>query len=114
MSARCSGVRVVFIQGRDEGVCAPCASFRCVLLLFAQEPWIVPIPGTTKLRRLEENMARRNVLLSADDLAEFERALAQIELVGERYSPQRQPASTANEGDARAVSDRPLINNESD
>lgn len=53
--------------------------------LLAQKPWIVPIPGTTKLHRLEENIGAASITLSADDLREIEEALSQIELVGERY-----------------------------
>ena len=53
--------------------------------LLAQKPWIVPIPGTTKLHRLEENIGGASVTLAADDLREIEEALSQIELVGERY-----------------------------
>ncbi len=53
--------------------------------LLAQKPWIVPIPGTTKLHRLEENLGGASVVLSADDLREMDAALSQIELVGERY-----------------------------
>lgn len=53
--------------------------------LLAQKPWIVPIPGTTRLGRLEENVGGATVSLSADDLREIEAALSQITLVGERY-----------------------------
>jgi len=53
--------------------------------LLAQKPWIVPIPGTTKLHRLEENLGGANVVLSVEDLREMDAALSQIELVGERY-----------------------------
>ena len=53
--------------------------------LLAQKPWIVPIPGTTKLHRLEENLGAVNVALSADDLREMDAALSQIKLAGERY-----------------------------
>lgn len=56
--------------------------------LLAQKPWIVPIPGTTKLHRLEENLAAADVELSADDLAEIERAAAEIAIEGERYPEQ--------------------------
>ena len=59
--------------------------------LLAQRPWIVPIPGTTKLHRLEENLGGADVALTGDDLARIERALAVIKLVGERY-----PASYQN------------------
>lgn len=53
--------------------------------LLAQKPWIVPIPGTTKLHRLEENLAAADVELTASDLAEIKRAAAEIEVEGERY-----------------------------
>lgn len=56
--------------------------------LLAQKPWIVPIPGTTKLHRLEENLAATDVELSADDLAEIQRAAAEIAIEGERYPEQ--------------------------
>jgi aryl-alcohol dehydrogenase-like predicted oxidoreductase len=52
--------------------------------LLAQKPWIVPIPGTTKVHRLEENLAAADVELTADDLAAIETAAAKIELKGER------------------------------
>ncbi|MEA3123849.1 MAG: hypothetical protein QOD67_868 [Caballeronia sp.] len=54
--------------------------------LLAQKPWIVPIPGTTKLHRLEENIGATAVELSAGDLAAIDAALRQITVVGERYS----------------------------
>ena len=53
--------------------------------LLAQKPWIVPIPGTTKLHRLEENLGGASVKLTAEDEREIGEALAEIELVGERY-----------------------------
>jgi aryl-alcohol dehydrogenase-like predicted oxidoreductase len=53
--------------------------------LLAQKPWIVPIPGTTKLHRLEENVGAVGVELTADDLADIERAAAAIEIHGARY-----------------------------
>jgi len=53
--------------------------------LLAQKPWIVPIPGTTKLHRLEENLGSAAVELSADDLREIESAFSGIEVQGERY-----------------------------
>ena len=56
--------------------------------LLAQKPWIVPIPGTTKLHRLEENLGAADVELTAADLAEIERAAAAIKVEGERYPPQ--------------------------
>ncbi|KQZ42023.1 aldo/keto reductase [Ensifer sp. Root558] len=56
--------------------------------LLAQKPWIVPIPGTTKLHRLEENLASVNVALTDADLAEIETAAAAIPIEGERYPEQ--------------------------
>jgi len=53
--------------------------------LLAQKPWIVPIPGTTKLPRLEENIAALEVELTADDLREIEDAASKIKVQGARY-----------------------------
>jgi aryl-alcohol dehydrogenase-like predicted oxidoreductase len=53
--------------------------------LLAQKPWIVPIPGTTKLARLEENIAAVRVELSSNDLREIEIATAKIKIQGDRY-----------------------------
>jgi len=58
--------------------------------LLAQKPWIVPIPGTTKLHRLEENVGGASIVLSADDLREIDHALSDIEVQGARYSEQAQ------------------------
>ncbi len=53
--------------------------------LVAQRPWIVPIPGTTKLHRLEENIAATGIELTPDDLREIDEASARIEIDGDRY-----------------------------
>jgi aryl-alcohol dehydrogenase-like predicted oxidoreductase len=53
--------------------------------LLAQKPWIVPIPGTTKLHRLEENIGAAAIELSAEDLAQIESAASQITVEGARY-----------------------------
>jgi len=53
--------------------------------LLAQKPWIVPIPGTTKLQRLEENVGAVEIELTKDDLREIESAASQIEVHGARY-----------------------------
>jgi aryl-alcohol dehydrogenase-like predicted oxidoreductase len=53
--------------------------------LLAQRPWIVPIPGTTKLHRLEENIGGASVELGADDLRDIETALSNITVQGDRY-----------------------------
>jgi aryl-alcohol dehydrogenase-like predicted oxidoreductase len=58
--------------------------------LLAQRPWIVPIPGTTKLHRLEENLGAVDVVLSGDDSTRIGEALAGIEIHGARYSPSQQ------------------------
>lgn len=53
--------------------------------LWAQKPWIVPIPGTTKLHRLEENIGATEVVLSSADLQQIEQAAQEIQIVGARY-----------------------------
>ncbi|MBN7812762.1 aldo/keto reductase [Algoriphagus sp. H41] len=53
--------------------------------LLAQKPWIVPIPGTTKLHRLEENLGAASVKLSAQNLMIIDQALENLKIVGERY-----------------------------
>jgi len=53
--------------------------------LLAQKPWIVPIPGTRRTERLDENIGATRVQLTAEDLAEIERAAAEIEIQGARY-----------------------------
>jgi len=58
--------------------------------LLAQKPWIVPIPGTTKLNRLEENIGAVSVELSDDDLREIDSAAAKINVEGERYPEELQ------------------------
>ena len=56
--------------------------------LLAQKPWIVPIPGTTKLNRLEENLGAASVALTPRDLADIRQALSHIDVEGERYPPE--------------------------
>ena len=56
--------------------------------LLAQRPWIVPIPGTTKLNRLEENIGAAAVKLTPDDLREIDSAASKIKVEGTRY-PER-------------------------
>jgi aryl-alcohol dehydrogenase-like predicted oxidoreductase len=58
--------------------------------LLAQKPWMVPIPGTTKLHRLEENLAAVNVELSPDDLRQLETATSKIPVQGARYPEELQ------------------------
>ena len=54
--------------------------------VLAQKPWMVPIPGTTKAHRLEENLRAASIELSQDDLREIESATSQITVEGARYS----------------------------
>jgi aryl-alcohol dehydrogenase-like predicted oxidoreductase len=58
--------------------------------LLAQKPWIVPIPGTTKLHRLEENIGAAAVELTSDDLREIDSAASKITVQGARYSEQHE------------------------
>ena len=53
--------------------------------LLAQKPWIVPIPGTTKLHRLEENIGSANISLTSNEIADLGVALEQIKVAGDRY-----------------------------
>jgi aryl-alcohol dehydrogenase-like predicted oxidoreductase len=53
--------------------------------LLAQQPWIVPIPGTRRLERLDENLASANLELTSEDLAELDHASASVQVQGERY-----------------------------
>ena len=72
------------IAGRKKATPAQIA----IAWLLVQKPWIVPIPGTTKLHRLEENLGAADVELTAADLAEIENASKAIKVEGERYPPQ--------------------------
>ena len=58
--------------------------------LLAQKPWIVPIPGTTKLHRLEENTGAAGVELTPDDLQKIEATLTQVQIMGARYTVEMQ------------------------
>lgn len=58
--------------------------------LLAQKPWIAPIPGTTKLHRLEENLGATEIILSQNDLQKINQVLETVKIVGERYSAAHQ------------------------
>ncbi|CAK9884832.1 MAG: Aldo/keto reductase [Candidatus Erwinia impunctatus] len=58
--------------------------------LMAQQRWIVPIPGTTKLHRLEENIAAADIVLTSDELQHITHILDRVHIVGARYSPAHQ------------------------
>jgi len=62
--------------------------------LLSRKPWIVPIPGTTKVHRLEENLGAVDLALGADDLAQIATALDSIAIVGDRYNAERQKQVT--------------------
>jgi aryl-alcohol dehydrogenase-like predicted oxidoreductase len=68
------------IAGRKQATPAQIA----LAWLLAQKPWIVPIPGTTKRHRLEENLGAERVGLTADDLSAIEQAAAKITIHGAR------------------------------
>ncbi len=88
--ARAANHALVDLLGRiAAGIGATPAQVALAWLL-AQRPWIVPIPGTTKLQRLEENIGGASLVLSAQDLAAIEAALAQVTVQGGRYSPDRE------------------------
>jgi aryl-alcohol dehydrogenase-like predicted oxidoreductase len=74
------------IAGRKQATPAQIA----LAWLLARKPWIVPIPGTTKLHRLEENLAAADVQLTVEDLQEIESALSRITVQGHRYSESSQ------------------------
>ena len=69
--------------------------------LLAQRPWIVPIPGTTKLHRLEENLGAADVALGSADLGRIAEALTSIDVQGDRYAPSHQHSSIAERGKHR-------------
>ncbi|WP_434114302.1 aldo/keto reductase [Paraburkholderia caffeinilytica] len=82
---RKANASLVDVLGRiAEGKGATRAQIALAWLL-AQKPWIVPIPGTTKLHRLTENVGAAAVELSADDVSAIEAALQAIKVVGDRY-----------------------------
>ena len=58
--------------------------------ILAQKPWIVPIPGTTKPHRLDENLGALNLTMTQDDLGEIEHAVSRITVQGDRYAPAQQ------------------------
>jgi aryl-alcohol dehydrogenase-like predicted oxidoreductase len=58
--------------------------------VLAQKPWMVPIPGTTKIHRIEENNAAADVELTSADLGELDSAASSLDIVGERYAPANQ------------------------
>ena len=58
--------------------------------MLAKKPWIVPIPGTTKLAHLEENLRSPDFTFTADEMRELEDSVSKISIVGDRYPPEEQ------------------------
>lgn len=88
--ARKANLEVVEIIGQIAGRKGATHAQIALAWVLAQKPWIVPIPGTTKLHRLEENIAAGGVELTGDDLRDIDRALAQVSIQGDRYPEQLQ------------------------
>jgi aryl-alcohol dehydrogenase-like predicted oxidoreductase len=86
--ARQANQGLVDILGRIAAARRVTPAQIAIAWLLAQKPWIVPIPGTTKLHRLEENIGAANVSLTPEDQAQITAALAHIEVQGERYPSQ--------------------------
>jgi aryl-alcohol dehydrogenase-like predicted oxidoreductase len=83
--ARKANHALVELLGRIAAEKQATAAQIALAWLLAQKPWIVPIPGTTKLHRLEENIGAARVELSGDDLREIATAVSRIEVQGDRY-----------------------------
>jgi pyridoxine 4-dehydrogenase len=82
---RKANAQLVEVLGQIAEVKGATRAQVAIAWLLAQKPWIVPIPGTTKLNRLGENIGAANVLLNSADLAHIATALEQIKVVGDRY-----------------------------
>ncbi len=78
---------LVDLLGRIAGERGLTPAQIAIAWLLAQKPWIVPIPGTTKLHRLEENLGAADVELTQEDLHQLARLLDQVAVAGERYPP---------------------------
>ena len=83
--ARKANHELVKLVGRIAAAKSMTSAQIALAWLLAQKPWIVPIPGTTKLHHLDENLASADVELTPDDLDEIEEALARTEVHGARY-----------------------------
>ncbi len=87
---RTDNQQIVRVMSRLAAMKAATPAQIALAWLLAQKPWIVPIPGTTKVHRLEENVGAAVVELSVDDLREIESALGAVTVQGDRYPPQLQ------------------------
>jgi aryl-alcohol dehydrogenase-like predicted oxidoreductase len=88
--ARKANTALVELLARIAGDKGASAAQVALAWLLAQKPWIVPIPGTTKLHRLEENIGAAAVQLAPDELRKVNDAIARIPIQGDRYSADRQ------------------------
>ena len=86
--ARKANRPVVNLLEETGGRKAATAAQVALAWLLAKKPWIVPIPGTTKLSRLEENIAAAYLELTPDDLLRLEDAASKITVQGDRYPPE--------------------------
>lgn len=89
-AARQANLRLVEVLGDIATAKGATRAQIALAWLLAQKPWIAPIPGTTKLHRLEENLGAATVVLSDTDLRDIETALAGIKVEGDRYPPHLQ------------------------
>jgi len=83
--ARKANLALVDLLGKTAGRKRATPAQIALAWLLAQKPWIVPIPGTTKLHRLEENIGAITVELTSDDLREIDSAASKITVLGARY-----------------------------
>jgi aryl-alcohol dehydrogenase-like predicted oxidoreductase len=83
--ARAANQALVELLGRIAEAKGATPAQVALAWLLAQKPWIVPIPGTRRLERLEENLAAADLKLTTDDLTQIETAAGQIKIQGARY-----------------------------
>ena len=88
--ARKANLALVDLLGRIAARKKATSAQLALAWLLAQKPWIAPIPGTTKLHRLDENVGAARVELTAEDLREIEGAVSMIAVQGDRYPPHLQ------------------------
>lgn len=86
--ARAANLAVVDLLSRMASSKQATSAQIALAWVLARKPWIVPIPGTTKLHRLEENLAAANVELSRQDLNDIEAAFSRIQVTGARLPEQ--------------------------
>jgi aryl-alcohol dehydrogenase-like predicted oxidoreductase len=87
---RAANQAIVDIVGRVASRKKATAAQVALAWVLAQKPWIVPIPGTTKLHRLDENLGGSSLQLTAEDLADIESEVSKVTVLGERYLPAAQ------------------------